>query len=308
MRVLIADDEPVSLHLLSHHLEAWGFDICTVRDGDAAWRLLTGPEPPRLAILDWLMPGLNGVELCRRLRAQPTDDYTYIILLTVRGNKHDLVFAMNAGADDYLAKPVDPEELHVRLQAGHRIVRLQQELQEAKRSLLEQVERDALTGIYNRRAILGILSSELAREERDGKPLGLAMADLDYFKQINDTLGHQTGDGVLRSAAECMSASIRPYDSLGRYGGEEFLLVLPGCDQGQAANVAERLRTGVQHSASAAALDRPPITVSLGVTSTDGLADRSAESLIAVADRALYRAKHRGRNRVEVGQTHLDSA
>ncbi len=299
MKVLLADDDPVSLRMLEGSLSSWGYQVVSASDGAQAWEILSSVEPPRLAILDWVMPGIDGVDLCKRLRALPTAPYTYVLLLTVRGDKHDLVYAMGAGADDYLAKPFDNDELQVRLQAGKRILELQAELLSTRQALQEQVIRDPLTGLFNRAAILDLLAMELAREERAGVPLGVAMADLDHFKVVNDTCGHLVGDGVLRTTAERMKDSVRPYDSLGRYGGEEFLVVLPGCTPPDAVTVAERLRRNVQDCHYDMPACDHPVTVSLGVTSTAVLTSRDPEALIEAADRALYRAKASGRNRVE---------
>jgi diguanylate cyclase (GGDEF)-like protein len=299
MRVLIADDDQITRKMLESNLSRWNYEVVSCQDGESAWRILTSCAPPRLAILDWMMPGLSGVELCQQLRERKSEPYTYLILLTVRGDKHDLVYAMSVGADDYLAKPFDPGELEVRILAGRRILELQETLLNTRRALEDQVIRDPLTGLFNRSAILEILEIELAREARGEAPVGLALADLDHFKRINDTHGHLVGDDALRMTSQCMRASIRPYDSLGRYGGEEFLLVLPGCKHREAAAVAERLRTNVL----GCQLDPPAsesITVSLGVTSTDRAVDKTPAGLIALADRALYRAKEAGRNRIAI--------
>lgn len=298
MRILIADDEAITRRVLETNLERWGYQVVTCHDGESAWQQLTCEDPPQLAILDWMMPGLSGVELCQRLRERKNEPYSYLILLTVRGDKHDLVHAMSVGADDYLAKPFDPGELEVRILAGRRILELQETLLATRKALEDKVIRDPLTGLFNRAAILEVLGLELAREGRSKVPVGLAMADLDHFKQINDSHGHLVGDQALRQATHSMRASIRPYDSLGRYGGEEFLLVLPGCGLAEARLVAERLRAAVQGCERELPAGGP-ITVSLGVTSTASVEDKSPEALIASADRALYRAKAAGRNLVE---------
>jgi diguanylate cyclase (GGDEF)-like protein len=204
-----------------------------------------------LAILDWMMPGLDGVEVCRKVRQAGGAPYVYLIMLTGRAERRDVVQGMGAGADDYLSKPFDEQELRVRLRAGRRIV----DLQEALRTL---ATRDALTGTWNRRAILEILRRELARGAREGTPVGVVLADLDHFKRVNDTLGHLTGDAVLSEAARRIGAALRPYDALGRYGGEEFLIVLPGCDPEGASQVAERVRGRVAEAPVTTPAGRSP--------------------------------------------------
>ena len=299
LKVLIADDDPISRHILTSNLEAWDYQVVQAKDGDSAWQILKGEDAPRLVILDWMMPGMSGVSLCQRLREMQVDAHTYIILLTVRGAKQDMIYALSTGADDYLAKPFDADELEVRLQAGKRVMKLQNQLLATRKTLQDQVNRDHLTGLLNRAAVLEVLERELAREERDGIPLGLAMADLDHFKQVNDKHGHLVGDDVLRSAAQSMLASVRPYDSLGRYGGEEFLVILPGCSAHKAGLVANRMRHNVVECTEWPSECQVPVTISLGVTSTQDVNSKTPESLIEAADRALYRAKDKGRNRVE---------
>ena len=232
-QILIADDSPVSRRLLEAVLRSWGYAVTTVPSGTAAWEVLQRPDAPRLAILDWMMPGHSGPEVCalvRQRQLEPNSVYTYIILLTSRNEKEDLIAGMEAGADDYLIKPFDNNELKVRLGPGQRIVHLQRQLIEAQDALREQATRDSLTRLWNRHAIWEILTRELARSQREGVPLGLVLGDLDHFKQVNDTFGHMAGDAVLREISIRLNTSIRSYDAAGRYGGEEFLIVLPGCD------------------------------------------------------------------------------
>jgi two-component system cell cycle response regulator len=306
-KILIADDSIVSRHLLEATLKKWGYDVLVACDGAEAWRILEREDAPALAILDWVMPQLTGPEVCTRLRANAREKYTYILLLTSKGQKEDLIAGMSAGADDYIIKPFDQQELQVRLEAGKRILKLHNELIEAKRKLFRQATYDELTGLYNRARILENLRTELHRAEREHTPVGMVLADLDRFKSINDTYGHSIGDAVLREAARRMEGSIRSYDSIGRYGGEEFLLVLPGCDLGCAALQAERLRLAIceQPMALTEAGDRDetqplslPISASLGATTFYPGTPTSVDSLIKLADDALYEAKRMGRNRV----------
>src|SRR5712691_10640744 len=244
MRILIADDSIVSRHLLDATLRKWGYEVVVACDGAEAWNALQGEDAPKLAILDWVMPGLTGLDVCRNVRADGKDKdiYTYILLLTSKSLREDLIEGMEAGADDYLTKPFDQHELKVRLRAGTRIIELQRELVGAREALREQATKDFLTRIWNRSSILDILGRELARGSRENRPVGVVLADLDHFKLVNDTYGHFAGDAVLREFARRMRSSICSYDAIGRYGGEEFLIVLPGCDADVTGKQAERMR------------------------------------------------------------------
>lgn len=298
MRVLIADDSPVVRHLLEATLRKWEYEVVTASDGSQAWEVLQRDDAPPLAILDWMMPGLTGPEICRLVRQAGREPYTYILLLTSRTLKEDLFEGLSAGADDYVTKPFDQYELKARLRAGWRIVDLQTQLLHAREALREQATRDFLTRCWNRPAILEHLGKELIRAAREGKPLGLVIADLDHFKVINDTYGHIAGDAVLRDAAIRMESSMRPYDSLGRYGGEEFLVVLPGCDRADTTRQAERMRAVIAGQAVALDDASVKITASFGCTSAVPVYVQSTEHYIRVADTALYTAKRLGRNRV----------
>src|SRR5271169_2415377 len=250
MRILIADDSIVSRHLLEATLRKWGYEIAIACDGLEAWNILQEDNAPRLAILDWVMPGLTGPEVCKRVRENLRDkeaSYTYILLLTSKSQREDLIEGMESGADDYLTKPFDQHELKVRLRAGTRIIDLQRELVAAKDALREQATKDFLTRIWNRSSILDILQRELTRGARENRPVGVVLADLDHFKGVNDTYGHFAGDAVLREFTRRMQGSIRPYDAIGRYGGEEFLVVLPGSDDANTAAQAERMRSALDH-------------------------------------------------------------
>jgi two-component system cell cycle response regulator len=279
MRILIADDSLLSRRLLEETLRSWGYDVVVAADGEEAWRILSGEHSPSLAVLDWMMPGRTGPELCRLVRQRAAEPYTYILLLTSRNEKDDVVEGMDSGADDYITKPFDKHELKVRLRAGTRIVDLQEQLVAAREALRVQATRDR----------------ELARSEREQVPVGVVVADLDHFKTINDTYGHFAGDWALQETARRMQDSIRTYDAIGRYGGEEFLVVLPGADQHAVRMQAERMRHAIRskpvHMANAAL----NVTCSFGCTS--GMGGRvTADSLIAAADLALYRAKRTGRD------------
>lgn len=300
MKILIAEDDTVFRQLLEKILVMWGYDVVIAENGHAAVKILQSDEAPRLALLDWMMPGMEGIEVCRQVREKVKDPYIYIILLTAQQRDEDLVVGMEAGADDYITKPFNHNELRLRLRAGRRIIELQNELLESRDTFRTKASHDSLTGLLNHEEIVRKLSQELSRAEREEECVGLIMADIDYFKKINDTFGHLAGDAVLRLISGKMHSMIRAYDSIGRYGGEEFLIILPECCQGCAAGFAERLRQCVGSDL----FDTPegiiPVTISLGVAASNKDIKRSADSLIMTVDKALYRAKENGRNRVEV--------
>jgi diguanylate cyclase (GGDEF)-like protein len=300
MKILIADDDPVTLCRLEKTLSGWGYEVFTAGDGIEAWRLLVQPDAPKLAILDWVMPGMDGVEICRRERQLSRERYTYILLLTARTAKADIVTGLKSGADDYLCKPVDHAELEFRLRAGCRIVNLQENLFEACRALKQQATHDQLTDLWNRRAIHEFLMQEASRANRENSPIGVVLADIDHFKLINDTYGHFVGDVVLGQVAGRLRSELRDYDRIGRYGGEEFLVGLPGCTTEDALRQAERLRAAVQRTPFAVAGARLTVTISAGVAVEEAGVQADVNSLLQRSDLALYRAKHSGRNRVEL--------
>lgn len=300
MKILIAEDEPAFRYLLEDVLIRWEYEVVLARDGNEAYQLLRGEDAPKLAILDWKMPGMEGIEICRKIRQEEGENYTYIILLTSQQRDEDLIIGMEAGADDYIIKPFKHNELRVRLRAGRRIIELQNELFAAREILRAKATHDSLTGMWNHEEILGILNKEVIRSERDGDCVSIIMVDIDHFKQVNDTYGHMAGDAVLHSIAKKMGSVVRPYDSVGRYGGEEFLIILPECCQECAAFFAERLCSGI----SSERIDTPegviPVTISLGVATSSKEWRQDSLSLVRAADAALYKAKANGRNRVEV--------
>ena len=303
MKVLIADDDDVLRHILQTQLTKWGYDVVEARNGLEAWRLLHGNDAPKLAVLDWIMPGMDGVEVCKEIRKREDHPYIYLLLLTAKHKKEDVIAGMEAGADDYIAKPFEPQELKVRLRAGRRILDLQAELLSARETLRYQATHDCLTGLLNRSATIEALRNELDRASRQGSPVCLMLGDIDHFKIINDTYGHTVGDAVLCEAAQRMRSSLRTYDSVGRYGGEEFLFVLPGCDVQNARNQAERLLAAI--TSQPVELPRVAIsfTLSIGVVVKYNVSVDDLESLIQAADSALYAAKIQGRNRAVLSGT-----
>ncbi len=301
MKILVAEDDRVTRRLLESYLKKWGHEVVACSDGQEAWSVLREQDAPKLAILDWMMPEMSGVQACRKVRDFDGNHYTYLILLTSRAGQEDVVKGLEAGADDYIVKPFDPNELKVRVRAGVRMVQLQEDLSTALEDSEFRASHDPLTGLWNRGAILEILQKEMSRSKREGTPVSIVMADIDHFKQVNDQFGHLAGDAVLREVARKFQSSLRPYDSIGRYGGEEFLVVIPGCDCEEAWGLADRVRGEFSTNSTSTSEGVFAITLSFGVAAADSTQDSSTDEVIRLADEALYRAKEKGRNRVEKG-------
>ena len=299
MKILIAEDDATSRRILEFVLVKWGYEVIIVNDGNKAWDKLQQEDAPQMAVLDWMMPGMEGVEVCRKLREKEKDQeqYTYLILLSSKDAKKNIVTGMEAGADDYIIKPFDHHELRVRIRAGQRIIQLQSELLSAKQDLLLLSRTDPLTGVLNRRAILSQIEKELSRAKREDKKLSLSLLDIDHFKKVNDTYGHISGDKVLRECVKRIGSAMRMYDSLGRVGGEEFLVVIPGAQGKDACAIGERIRSVIGDKDILVNGSSIPVTVSQGLVTWDG--NMSLDELVARADQALYQAKENGRNRVE---------
>jgi two-component system, cell cycle response regulator len=292
----VAEDDAMFRKILQTWLENWGYKVTLAEDGAKAWEILQRPIPPQLLILDWMMPAIHGVELCHRVREQNRSPYQYILLATAKDAKQDLVQGLEAGADDYLTKPFDKSELRARLRAGNRILTLQDGQIQAQELLRFQATHDLLTGVWNRGAILETLRRELDRAARSRTATGIMMLDIDHFKAVNDTYGHLAGDRVLMEVTQRILRAVRAYDAVGRYGGEEFLIVLPGCTREQINQGSERVRSAVD--SGPILLDGGPlsVTVSIGAAVTTGAVISETE-MLAAADAALYRAKDIGRNR-----------
>lgn len=296
MKILIADDQQSSRFLLQKALELMGYEVTAVSDGMAAREQLCQPDAPQLALLDWMMPGLDGASVCREVRRNKNDRYTYLILLTSRGSKQDVVQGLESGADDYLTKPFDHDELRERLRTGLRILELEDRLVAAREQMRHQATHDQLTGLWNRRATEELLDSELARAHREDTPVTILLCDLDHFKLINDTYGHGVGDEVLQQAAYRMKKSLRSYDHVGRYGGEEFIFVLSGCDIQAAESRAEQIRSAIAETPFTTTCGPLAVTISMGLLVIPGGVDAFREGILKEVDEALYEAKHAGRN------------
>ncbi len=300
MQILIADDDPVARRLLRGHLKALGETVYEAEDGAAAWRLLQ-QERFQMVITDWMMPDLDGLELIRRIRAAPFPHYLYLVLLTARDSKAEVVAGLDAGADDYLTKPFDPHELRARVAIGARIISLETSLREARDQMERFASTDTLTGLLNRRAITAYAEQELARAGRNRAPVSLVLLDVDHFKAINDRHGHHVGDQALQHVALIVQRHLRPYDGLGRWGGEELLLVAP-VPADDALAIAERIRAILaEHPLTLETGERLEMTASIGVTTWQG-EETTLHALVRQADQALYQAKREGRNRVCIAQ------
>jgi diguanylate cyclase (GGDEF)-like protein len=297
MKILIADDESVSRHMLQSLLVKWGYDVVSASDGTAAWEILKARDAPRMALLDWMMPGQNGVDVCRALRRLRPEPYTYVLLLTAKDAKESVVEGLESGADDYLTKPFNPQELKARIRVGLRLLDLEDNLVQAREAMRFKATHDTLTGVWNRGAILETLEREIWRSRREGPSLGVLIADLDHFKSVNDTYGHLAGDSVLREITKRMQMDIRPYDAVGRYGGEEFLILLPGCNGSDTKDKAERLREAISREPVETPAGNLSVTMSIGGVASADWPEDTPNQILQMTDLALYRAKGDGRNR-----------
>ena len=298
----IAEDETVSLRMPQKTLERAGYEVTAVSDGRKAVEELCRPEGPRLALLDWVMPQLDGPAVCRTVRRKRSQRHVYLVLLTSKNSKEDIVEGLESGADDYLIKPFDPGELKARLHTGIRILELEDNLLEARENMRYKATHDSLTSLLNRGTILELLAGELNRKQRDKHSISIVLGDLDHFKLVNDTYGHIVGDEVLREVARRMLGSVRSYDFVGRYGGEEFLVVLNNCCAVETAvDRAEEIRKAIGDSPIRTTQGSVPITLSLGVSVSRPCDTLPLEEILCEVDGALYAAKSAGRNCCRLG-------
>jgi two-component system cell cycle response regulator len=302
MRALIADDDPVATAILGTALRSWGLEVTCAADGAAAWKLLADEPAPDLAIIDWMMPGIDGIEICRRIRHHASLTGMYVLLLTSRGGRADLVAGLDAGADDYMVKPIDLEELRARVQVGLRVATLQarladrvNDLQEASERLARLVSTDVLTGVYTRRTWFELAATEFSRSRRYRRELSLMVMDLDFFKRVNDTFGHEAGDKLLGEFAAMVRRECRQSDVVGRLGGEEFALLAPETTQPAAERLAGRIRDACRSLAVASPLGLIRCSCSSGISAVVW-DDENIEGTLRRADAALYEAKRSGRD------------
>ena len=297
--VLVVEDDPLYRYAVQHLLAGKGYEVEAVTDGWQALAKACAPNAPRILILDWMLPGLDGPEICRQVREHGPEYYQYILLLTSKNQTADIVEGLEAGADDYLLKPPDAHELVARIHVGERILRLHDSLVQAQEGLRFQATHDALTGLWNRRALMDLLKAEFERAARRAASVSVFMADIDCFKRINDEHGHLTGDAILQEVAHRLSAAVRPYDLIGRYGGEEFIVAASELGGEGAREMAERLREEVSATPILSQGKSVPVTVSVGVATAMPRPQCWIEKLVQRADAAMYLAKRNGRNRVE---------
>jgi two-component system cell cycle response regulator len=300
MQVLVVDDSAVYRKLIGDCLRSWGFGVTLAKTGSEAWHILQQPDSPKLVLLDWVLPDLDGIELCQRIRkVGSSGPYVYVILLTSNEGRQNMLDAMQAGSDDYLVKPFDELELKARLLVGKRILDLQEQLVSAREAMRHAATHDSLTGLMNRGEIFSMLERELERARRERSPVGVILGDIDHFKSVNDTLGHLFGDEALREIGRRLQSQLRVYDGVGRYGGEEFLLVLPNCDLTNALLRANEIREIVAGTPVLCSGVEKSVTMSMGVTVSNTSGKGEVEDLLSRADTALYKAKDNGRNRTE---------
>ena len=296
MKILIADDDVLSRRMLEKTLQRAGYEVVAVENGRQAAEQLCRDDGPRIALLDWMMPELDGPAVCKAARQHKGRHYVYMLLLTSRESKEDIVIGLESGADDYLTKPFNTNELKARLRTGVRILDLEDSLVQAREDMRFQATHDALTSLWNRGVIVELLSREITRSLREKVSTGILLGDVDHFKSINDTHGHLVGDEVLREISRRLLHSVRSYDFVGRYGGEEFLVVLNNCDPASTPKRAEEIRKAISHLPFQTKAGNLPITMSLGVLVSQDWGNRPVEELLNEADKALYEAKEAGRN------------
>jgi len=303
--ILIAEDNPISRKMLEKNLVKEGFEVTSVANGKDALTLFRKRFFP-IVLTDWLMPEMDGPELCKAIRAEKPKGYVYIVLLTAKDSKEDIISGLESGADDYLTKPAHHAELIARLKNGLRILELEKSLKEANEEIRALSITDPLTGIYNRGYLNERLPQEIKRSIRYKRSISLILCDIDHFKSVNDKFGHVAGDTILKGFVGCITASIRDQiDWSARYGGEEFLVVLPETDFLGARHLAERLRAVVSEKRHTIGDKKVRITASFGVSgfSPDTLIKNlSVDDMLNHVDKYLYKAKNGGRNRVEGAQ------
>ncbi|MEM1025078.1 MAG: diguanylate cyclase [Myxococcota bacterium] len=293
--ILLVEDDRTSRLTLARHLEKQDYEVTAVGTGEEGLEaLMAGAH--RIVLLDLGLPGMNGTEVCRRIRLAEQDIYTYIVILTGSEGEDSLIEAFESGADDYMTKPFKKQELSARLRVGERLLRFHARMKESERRIKELARLDGLTGVFNRAALDERVAAKLRDAKVGGGPVGYLMVDIDFFKRINDTFGHQAGDEVLREVARRLKASVRTEDDVGRYGGEEFGVVLFGANAQAIRAVSTRVWGALREAPIEWEGHSISITASIGAHFSD--AGGPVSALYANADAALYRAKRTGRDRV----------
>jgi len=300
-RVLVAEgDRDTRLRLL-HLLREWGFNVVVATDGIEALGVVALQQPPDFFFINRSLAGMNGIELCRRIYDHFSEHSPYIVMMGRPTGREVVVESLESGATEYLTTPFDEQELRARLIVAVRTLDRRDYLISSREQFRDQATRDALTGVWNRRGILEILERDLDGAEHNGRSTGILMLDLDHFKNVNDAHGHLAGDLVLQETARRLCRKLRVYDCLGRYGGEEFLIVVPNTNERELCELAERIRASTESEPIPPGLINFQITFSIGAAIAKP-GDRLKAKVIAVADQALYEAKKLGRNRIVFGQ------
>ncbi len=293
--ILIIEDDKDSRELLTIYLSKWNYNVFESSKPSKALELIEANNI-QMALIDWVLDESSGVEICRQIREKFNDEYIYIIMITGKKNQSDVVEALSKGADDYLIKPFNFQELKVRIKAGERILTYQNNLKNCYDKLYAASIKDPLTGTFNRQTILERLNAEFERSKRLNDDFSIIMTDIDFFKKVNDSYGHLIGDKVLKHIGKILTNSIRKYDAVGRYGGEEFLIILPHSDIDTAIKIANRIRSTLKNNPLNIENVVIPVTMSFGVAYIDD-AD-SASELLKLADTYLYMAKNKGRDKI----------
>lgn len=283
MKILIAEDDPISRRLLESQLIRWNYEVVITSDGKAALETLQSEDPPSIAILDWMMPEMDGVKVCQEIRKQEKEHYTYVLLLTARGRKEDLIEGLEAGADDYVIKPFNAHELDMRIKAGKRIIELEKKLR-----IL--TIKDDLTNLYNRRGLIELSKQQMKIAKRQKIPVSLLFADIDNFKKINDTFGHKEGDSILIETARILNKTYRETDIITRIGGDEFAVLLIGASEKDVDVIKNRLQENIDESNKKN--NKHKLSLSIGIATSHPELINDIEHLLTQADKLMYEQKN----------------
>ena len=300
MNALIAEDDVVTRHLLETLLSRWGYKIISAEDGNRAMELLPSLPIPSLVLLDWMMPGVTGTDVCRSIRRRYSPQDAYVIMLTALNQAEDVIEGLEAGVDDYLCKPMTPFELRARLQIGAHILSIEGDLIDARKKLAYEIIHDEATGVLNRNSIFNVLVRNIQQSSQQNLPLAIALVKIDsrYARSLSSEIESAVMGGAVESMAGVAQSAlrcVRPYDTFGRFGEDSFLAVFPGVGEEAATNLAMRLLAGLNQQTSVV-----PIAANIGIAAMDGASGANVEGLIQAAERALRNATQRGPNRIEV--------